>query len=78
MQLEDERMKILYALSFMKGGIAQVWAKNKTNVVLFHIPHSPPSQSYWLALREPSATQIGKGQFMPSCTPSNDERHDSR
>jgi len=37
MQLEDKRMKILYALSFMKGGIAQVWAKNKTNVVLFHM-----------------------------------------
>ena len=23
----DKRMKILYALSFMHGGIAQVWAK---------------------------------------------------
>jgi len=37
MQLDtfaDERMKILYALSFMCGGIAQVWAKNETNVVL--------------------------------------------
>ena len=32
----DERMKILYALSFMHGGIAQVWAKNETNVVLSH------------------------------------------
>jgi len=32
----DERMKILYALSFMHGGIAQVWAKNKTNVILSH------------------------------------------
>src|SRR5882672_8838038 len=32
----DERMKILYALSFMCGGIAQVWAKNKTNAVLSH------------------------------------------
>jgi len=30
----DEKMKILYALSFMHGGIAQVWAKNETNVVL--------------------------------------------
>jgi len=31
MQLDtftDERMKILYALSFMHGGIAQVWAEN--------------------------------------------------
>src|SRR5882672_905270 len=37
MQLDtfsDERMKILYALSFMRGGIVQVWAKNETNVVL--------------------------------------------
>src|SRR5882724_12456447 len=30
----DERMKILYACSFMHGGIAQVWAKNETNVIL--------------------------------------------
>jgi len=39
MQLDtfvDERMKILYALSFMCRGIAQVWAKNETNVVLSH------------------------------------------
>jgi len=39
MQLDtfaDERMKILYALSFMCGGIAQVWAKNETNAVLSH------------------------------------------
>ena len=33
---ENERMKILYTLSFMHGGIAQVWAKNETNVVLSH------------------------------------------
>src|SRR5882724_806819 len=39
MQLDtfmDERMKILYSLSFMHGGIVQVWAKNKTNVILSH------------------------------------------
>src|SRR5882724_3308229 len=30
----DERMKILYALSFMCGAIAQVWAENETNVIL--------------------------------------------
>src|SRR5882672_5423533 len=39
MQLDtfsDERMKILYALSFMRGGIVQVWAKNETNAVLSH------------------------------------------
>jgi len=39
MQLDtfsDERMKILYALSFMRGGIAQVWAENETNAVLSH------------------------------------------
>jgi len=33
---KDKRMKILYALSFIHGGIAQVWAENKTNVVLSH------------------------------------------
>ena len=30
-------MKILYALSFMHGGIVQVWAENETNVVLSHM-----------------------------------------
>src|SRR5882724_1175500 len=27
-------------------------------------PHFPPSQSCWVALREPLATQIGKGQLI--------------
>src|SRR5882724_8031578 len=30
----DERMKILYAFSFMHRGIAQVWAENETNAIL--------------------------------------------
>ena len=30
----DERMKVLYALSFMHGGMAQVWAANKTMAVI--------------------------------------------
>src|SRR5882724_2622386 len=30
----DERMKILYVLSFMSGGMAQVWAANKTSMTL--------------------------------------------
>ena len=30
----DERMKILYALSFMCGGTAQVWAANETMAVI--------------------------------------------
>jgi len=30
----DERMKILYTLSFMQGGMAQVWAANETSVIL--------------------------------------------
>jgi len=34
---EDERVKIMYALSFMHRGIAQVWAENETNVVLSHM-----------------------------------------
>jgi len=32
--LADERMKILYALSFMSGGMAQVWVANKTSTTL--------------------------------------------
>jgi len=30
----DEKMKILYMLSLMCGGMAQVWATNETNAVL--------------------------------------------
>src|SRR5882724_722028 len=30
----DERMKILYVLSFMHRGMAQVWAANETSAVL--------------------------------------------
>ena len=30
----DERMKILYALSFMRRGTAQVWAANETMAVI--------------------------------------------
>src|SRR5882724_7831481 len=30
----DERMKILYTLSFMHGGMAQVWAANETSTFL--------------------------------------------
>jgi len=32
----EERMKILYVLSFMHGGIAQIWAENKTDMILSH------------------------------------------
>ena len=41
MQIEafaDERMKILYVLSFMCRGMAQVWAENETSVVLANMP----------------------------------------
>ena len=30
----DERMKLLYVLSFMSGGMAQVWAANETSATL--------------------------------------------
>ena len=30
----NERMKILYILSFMSGGMAQVWAANETSMTL--------------------------------------------
>ena len=30
----DERMKVLYVLSFMHGGTAQVWAVNETMAVI--------------------------------------------
>src|SRR5882724_1048421 len=30
----DKRMKVLYVLSFMSGGMAQVWEANKTSMTL--------------------------------------------
>jgi len=30
----DKKMKILYVLLFMHGGMAQIWAANKTNALL--------------------------------------------
>ena len=30
----DERMKIPYTLSFMRGGMAQVWVANETSAIL--------------------------------------------
>jgi len=42
----DKRMKILYALSFMCGGIVQVLAENKTNMILSHSSTFPPLQNY--------------------------------
>ena len=30
----DEKMKVLYVLSFMRGGMAQVWAANETMAVI--------------------------------------------
>src|SRR5882724_7268471 len=40
MQIEafaNERMKILYLLSFMSGGMAQVWAANETSMTLANL-----------------------------------------
>ena len=33
----NERMKILYVLLFMSGGMAQIWAANKTSMTLANI-----------------------------------------
>ena len=34
----DDKMKILYTLSFMWGGMAQVWAVNETSAILDNTP----------------------------------------
>ena len=41
----DERMKILYALSFMSGGMAQVWAAMRPAQPWPICPHSTPSRT---------------------------------
>jgi len=59
-------------------GIAQVWAKNKTNAVLSICPCFPPSWSNWLVLRGPWVTQIRKGWLTPAACPQNEGGNDGR
>ena len=62
MQLDtfvDERMKILYALSFMHGVITQVWAKNETNAVLSH----SSTFSSWFHLSSIISWELCLGMF---------------
>ena len=61
----DERMKVLYALSFMCGGTAQVWAANETMAVI-----TGHWTSFWRVLKRLSETRIGHGQLTHSFTSS--------
>jgi len=65
----DERIKILYALSFMHGGIVHVWAKNEINMILSQSSTFPPLQNYWQESRGLLESQIEKGCHAPNYMP---------
>ena len=55
----DERMKVLYALSFMCGGTAQVWAANETMAVI-----TGHWTSFWKTSKRLLETWIRHGWLM--------------
>jgi len=65
----DGRMKILYALSFMCGGIAQVWAENKTNVVLSHTSMFSTLAELLAGIKRTFRDPIERGWHTPNCMP---------
>jgi len=73
MQLDmfkDERIKFLYALSSMHGGIVQVWAETETNAVLSHLSMFSTLAELLAGVKRTFGDQIGRGQPMLSCMPS--------
>jgi len=81
MQLDtfmDKRMKILYALSFMHGGIAQVWAENKTNVVLSHTSMFSTLTELLAGIRRNFRDPDQEDSMCPTAHPEDDYGHDGR
>ena len=64
---EDERMKILYSISFMHGGIAQVWAENETNRVLFHMSMFSTLAELLASIERTFNDPDWEGWLTPSC-----------
>jgi len=65
----DERMKILYALSFMHGGIAQVWAENETNSILSYSSMFTTLPNYCLSIERTFGDPNQERTAHANCTP---------
>ena len=81
MQLDaftDEGMKILYTLSFMRGGMAQVWVANKTSAILDNMSSFGTLTELWHQLKGPSAIQTRKGCLYTATYTKDDTGYDGR
>ena len=71
----DERMKVLYALSFMHGGTAQVWAVNETMAVMNGTSHM---QTLDIFLENVEKTFGDLDRVHTASRPQNDTRYHGR
>ena len=62
----DKRMKILYALSFMHGGMAKVWAANETMAVITGTSQMQTLDIFLRTSKRLLETQIGHGWLVHS------------
>ena len=62
----DKRMKILYMLSFISGGMAQVWAANETSVTLANMSMFN-TLGLLMSGKKTFGDQTGKVWHVPSC-----------
>ena len=66
----DERMKVLYALSFMRRGTAQVWAANETMAVITGTSQMQTLDIFLESVEKTFGTRIGHGWLTHSFTSS--------
>ena len=59
----DERMKILYVLSFLCGGTAQVWAANETMAVITGTSQMQTLESIEKTFRDPDQAWMAHAQL---------------
>jgi len=63
----NERMKILYALSFIHGGMAQIWAANETSTVLANTSTFNTLEGLLASVGGHLVTRTRKGQPALNC-----------
>src|SRR5882724_13725502 len=63
-----ERMKILYVLSFMCRGMAQVWAANKTSVVLANMSTFNTLEGLLTSIERTACSQLHALRMTPGMT----------
>ena len=64
----NERMKVLYALSFMHGGMAQIWTANKTMAVINGTSQMQNLDIFLENINKTLENQIGHGLLAHSFT----------